>query len=64
MTQLPEKVYLNRAIVLQAVGGRRQLEKLEGAGEIKRVPLHGYKRAHYLRSEVLAVQKKMGEACG
>lgn len=60
MTQLPDKVYLKRAIVLQAVGGRRQLEKLEITGQLKRVPLTGYTRAHYLRSEVVAVQKKMG----
>lgn len=59
MTTLPEKVYLKRKIVLQAVGGRTELDKLERNGELHRVPLVGYKCAHYRRTEVVAVVKKI-----
>lgn len=59
MTALPEKVYLKRKAVLQAVGGRSELDKLERQQELTRVRLTGYKCAHYLRTQVLAVVKKI-----
>jgi hypothetical protein len=59
MTTLPERVYLKRKAVLQAVGGRSALEAHERAGELTRVKLTGYKCAHYLRAQVLIVVKKI-----
>lgn len=63
MTTLPERLYLKRKIVLQAVGGRSALAAHERAGDLTRVRLTGYKCAHYLRTQVQAVVKKIhGEA--
>lgn len=59
MTTLPERFYLKRKAVLAVVGGRRELEKHERQKTLKRVYLRGYTCAHYIRSEVEAVQRKM-----
>ena len=57
---LPAKVYLKRADVVDAVGGRRELERLEAAGELHRVRLRGYKCAHYSRKEVAGILDRAG----
>ena len=57
---LPNKVWLKRADVLEAVGGRRELERLEAAGELHRVPLRGYRVAHYSRREVVGILDRAG----
>lgn len=49
---IPNKVYLTRGDVIGLVGGRRQLEKLERSGRLRRVPITGYKWAHYERAQV------------
>lgn len=59
MTTLPEKAYLKRKVVLNAVGGRAELEKHEHAGDLQRIYLRGYKCAHYHRAQVLTVLKKI-----
>lgn len=56
-TALPEKVFLKRKPVLQAVGGRAELEKLENEGMLTRLYLTGYKCAHYRRAQVMRVVK-------
>jgi hypothetical protein len=55
MPKLPEKIYLKRSDVLTVVGGRRQLERLEREGVLRRIYLTGYVYAHYLRAEVKRV---------
>lgn len=60
MTQLPEQIYLSRQTVLAAVGGRRQLERLESQKRITRHHLPGYTRARYLRAEIKRVLDDLG----
>lgn len=55
MPSLPPKIYLRRKDVIAAVGGRRQLQRLELSKALRRYHLPGYSRAHYLRAEVQAV---------
>lgn len=59
MTHLPEKTYLRLSDVAMALGGRRQVAKHQQAGDLRRVKLTGYKQWHYLRAEVIAIQRKM-----
>lgn len=55
MPELPRKIYLTRAEVITAVGGRSQLEMLEAEKKLTRHFLPGYKRAHYQRAQVKRV---------
>lgn len=59
MTAIPEKTYLRLSDVALALGGRRQVAKHQQAGALRRVKLAGYKQWHYLRSEVISLQRKM-----
>ena len=59
---LPNKVWLRRADVLEVVGGRRELERLEAADELHRVQLRGYAMAHYSRKEVVGILDRAGLA--
>lgn len=53
-TQLPSRRWLTRAMVLEYLGSRRELERLENAGLLKREYPGGIKQARYIRSQVLA----------
>ena len=59
---LPNRVWLRRADVLEVVGGRRELERLEAADELHRVQLRGYTMAHYSRKEVVGILDRAGLA--
>lgn len=59
---LPNRVWLRRADVLEVVGGRRELERLEAADELHRVQLRGYTMAHYSRKEVAGILDRAGLA--
>ena len=59
---LPNRVWLRRADVLEVVGGRRELERLEAADELHRVQLRGYTMAHYSRKEVVGILDRAGVA--
>ena len=59
---LPNKIWLRRADVLEVVGGRRELERLEAADELHRVQLRGYTMAHYSRKEVVGILDRAGLA--
>jgi hypothetical protein len=60
MTALPQKIYLTRAEVREAVGGRRQLEHLERESRLTRTYPAGLKRARYLRAQVKQVLDGLG----
>ena len=60
MTSLPEKIYLTRAEVLHAVGGRSQLERLEAEKRLARCYPAGHVRARYVRAEVKRVLDDLG----
>jgi hypothetical protein len=53
--EIPQKVYLRRKEVERIVGGRRQLEALLRAGQLRGVRLPGYALMHYPRASVCAV---------
>lgn len=53
-TQLPNKRWLTRAMVIEFVGSWRELKKLEGEGKLKREYPGGIKHARYVRAQVLA----------
>lgn len=57
---IPGQIYLTRKAVVVALGGRRQLEKCEAAGELHRVIINGYKIAHYRREEVVRLLEVAG----
>jgi hypothetical protein len=61
---LPQRVYLTRKDVLTALGGRRQLAKAEASGHLRRVPLAGYKIAHYVRADVVRYLTQVGGFTG
>lgn len=53
MPEIPFKKYLAREIVVKAVGGRRELERLEAEGSLRRYYPCTLRRARYLRSELM-----------
>lgn len=53
MPEIPFKKYLPRKIVLKIVGGRRELERHEAEGTLKRHYPCGLKQARYLRTELI-----------
>jgi hypothetical protein len=55
MSEIPLRKYLPRKVVLQAVGGRRALERHEGEGALRRYYPCRMKQARYLRSELVAL---------
>ena len=57
---LPSRVYLTRKAVISALGSRRQLEKAEASGQLRRVPLAGYKIAHYRRADLARYLAEVG----
>lgn len=52
--QLPNRRWLTRAMVLEFLGSRRELERLEREGLLKREYPGGIKQARYVRTQVLA----------
>jgi hypothetical protein len=60
MTALPEQIYLTRKVVLTAVGGRAQLERLEAERKLTRRYPAGHVRARYVRAEVKRVLDDLG----
>jgi hypothetical protein len=55
MPTIPFKKYLSRSVVTSAVGGRRELERYERSGALKRHYPCSLKRARYLRTELIAL---------
>lgn len=53
-TQLPNKRWLTRAMVIEFCGSWRELERLEREGKLKREYPGGIKHARYVRAQVLA----------
>lgn len=53
--EIPQKVYLRRKEVERIVGGRRQLEALLRAGQLRGVRLPGYALMHYPRAMVCEI---------
>jgi hypothetical protein len=57
-TQLPNRRWLTRAMVIEYVGTRRELERLERAGRLVPEFPGGIKHKRYVRSQVLACIKE------
>jgi hypothetical protein len=53
-TQLPNKRWLSRAMVIEYLGSWRELQRLEREGKLKREFPGGIKHARYVRANVLA----------
>lgn len=62
MPKIPFKKYLSREVVLQAVGGRRELERHEAEGALRRYFPCGLRRARYLRTELMRLLETLEPA--
>lgn len=62
MPEIPYKKYLPRDVVLNAVGGRRELERHEREGALKRRYPAGMHRARYLRTELMSLLEALRPA--